>query len=121
MPKTNIEQLKEKMRKRFFIIFTDEKDKENDYYDSQFTGLKPTDVADWWLKELDQAVQARNEELVEMIKHISSICRKCNKPGGNPFGECVCSFKDSGLVRREAIISLISPNHVEHSETNKEK
>lgn len=103
MPKTNIEQLKEKWKLDFYE-YTLENHNDDVY-------VRVIDIlSDWWFSKIDQAVtlaiQDRNEEVVELIKKELSIMETKEQDEGLLFDGDV-----GYVVGLNKAINLISPSN----------
>ena len=61
---------------------------------------------DGWF-DIEELLNIVLAEKVLAVKTIPSTCGKCKQKGVNTFGECECSFEDSGLVKRSDVIKIL--------------
>lgn len=57
---------------------------------------------------LEQALISYTEKLKKKIKGMPSVCTVCGKEGVNIYGECKCSYEDSGLISRSKLLSELN-------------
>ena len=48
------------------------------------------------------------QEMIKEIKQMPSRCRRCEKMGINPYGECECSYKDEKWIKKSDVITIIN-------------
>ena len=94
---------KEKIRERLEANFLDG-DKINDCGGATFSVDGALSVAEYFF---DLAIKETEERMVKRISEAPSVCGKCDKYGVNTYGECKCSYEDSGYMRKKDFINLI--------------